>query len=72
MTITGKRELQWLDAQYGAAVIYAIAILRSSGMSSPEFKAGENTARDLWIRLCECQSTSLTSNGTSQRPISSL
>ena len=72
MTITGKRELQWLDAQYGAAVIYAIAILRSSGMSSPEFKAAENTARDLWIRLCECQSTSLTSNGTSQRPISSL
>ena len=46
-------EYRGLDAEYGAAVTYAVAILRAYGVGSAEFKAAEDAARDLWIRLRE-------------------
>ena len=48
-------EYRWLDAEYGAAVIYAVAILRAYGVGSAEFRAAEDAARSLWIRLGEFQ-----------------
>ena len=52
-TATRAEEHRRLDAEYGAAVTYAIAILRAHGMSSAEFRAAGDAACDLWIRLCE-------------------
>jgi hypothetical protein len=52
-TVTRAEQHRRLDAEYGAAVTYAIAILRAHGMSSTEFRAAEDAAGDLWIRLCE-------------------
>ena len=48
-------QYQWLDAEYGAAVIYAVAVLRAYGVGSDEFRAAEDAARDLWLRLRKFQ-----------------
>lgn len=53
MTIEQTEVYRRLDAEYGAAVLYAIAILRANGMNSPEFKDAEDAACDLWLRLRE-------------------
>ena len=53
MATEQTKDYQRLDAEYGAAVLYAIAILRAHGMSSPEFKVAEDAACDLWLRLRE-------------------
>ena len=53
-----EEECRWLDAEYGAAVLYAIAILRGYGVGSEEFRAAEDAARDLWLRLREFQTES--------------
>jgi hypothetical protein len=53
VTIEQTKAYRQLDAEYGAAVLYAIAILRAHGMNSPEFKVAEDAACDLWLRLRE-------------------
>ena len=55
VTVERVEDDQWLDAEYGAAVIYAIAILRAYGVGSDEFKAAEDAARTLWVRLRQLQ-----------------
>lgn len=57
-------EYRWLDAEYGAAVRYAVAILRARGVGSDEFRAAEAEARELWIRLREFQRSALPKKST--------